>query len=142
MEWENYGDVNFFEYGGLLVRKDTEIENAYEFIWLYRDDEDEVIVASGWADISDYLAPEDKDRIMVNEIAGNRKDFIPTTENEKKNFLVDLVQTMGVHEFSPDFPEETGCSCYALGTVNDWYVPNDVAKRFLREHDVPEEYAA
>lgn len=53
------------------------------------------------------------------------------------SYCVDLINYFGIEEFYPEFPEETGCGPYALGTAQQWIVGRQIAKRFLKEHDVP-----
>ncbi len=145
-EWENYGDKNFLEYGGCLI-SEADSENCFHVIFLETEIFDYVgkykkpmIVAKCYVDLSDYLNPTNKTRKQVNTNAGYGKDYIPQTEEEKKFYCVELINYMGFHEFEPNFPEETGCNHYSLGTIGDWIVGKQIVKKFLKGYNVPTEY--
>ena len=144
--WINYGDINFIEHGGFLVKED-DYKDCFHVIFLqthidydYKGDyKIPMIVAKCYIDLSCWL--EDKeDREKVNHFVGNDKDFIPQTLEEKMSYCVDLINYYGIQEFDPDFPKETGCGCYAIGTVKDWIVGKTIVQRFLKEYDVPLRY--
>lgn len=142
-EWQNYGDINFIEHGGCLIKED-EHENCFHVLSLTTHIPDykgkyknPMIVAKCFIDLSDYLKPEDEDRKLFNICVGFDEDYIPQTLDEEMNYCVDLINYYGVQEFDPDFPEETGCGCYALGTVDKWIVGKTIVQRFMKECDVP-----
>lgn len=136
--WENFGDINFLEYGGCLVRKDTK-EDTYEIISLTTDICDYkgkyknpcVVARCYVADINDWISAE------INSFAGYDENYRPETEDQKMSYCVDIINYYGIHEFDPEFPEETGCGPYAIGTIEQWIVGRQIAKRFLKEHNVP-----
>lgn len=142
-KWENYGDINFLTYGGCLVKAD-DYKDCFHVLVLNTDidtdEEEKVIVAKCFIDLSDWLEPEDDGRKKVNSFVGYEENYIPQTEDEKMSYCVDLINYYGLHNFDPDFPKETGCGCYALGTITDWIVDKEIAIRFMKEYDVPEEF--
>ena len=142
-EWHNYGDTNFMEEGGCLV-KETERENCFEIIWLVTEVEDykkrykyPMIVARCYVDISSWLDNETLHN--VNDYVGNPSDFIPKTLEDKMRYVTDLIAYYGITEFEPNFPEETGCGPYGF-TWNKIIVGKTIAQRFLKEHDVPAKF--
>ena len=141
-KWENYGDINFIDYGGCLVKAD-ECQDCFHVLVLetevYVGKEEQVIVANCFIDLSVWIEDEDTKK-QINSFVGYKEDYIPQTEDEKMSYCVDLIKYYGIHEFDPKFPKETGCGPYALGTVTDWIVDKEVAIRFMKEFDIPEEY--
>jgi len=54
MSWENYGDVNPLEHGGLFIRKDPDFKDCYYVIEVYMtDDEESWLMGDCYVDISD-----------------------------------------------------------------------------------------
>lgn len=144
-EWHNHGDVNFLEYGGCLVRKISS-QDCYEIISLITEIPDykgkykcPMIVARCYIDLDAWLEAKNE-MVKINEFAGFGRTYIPQTEEEKESYCVDLVNYYGVEEFDPEFPEETDCGPYALGSVDRWIVGKEIVKRFLKEYDVPYEF--
>ena len=138
-EWYNYGDVNFMEYGGCLVRE-AEFKDCFEVIWLITEVvgykkryKYPMIVAKCYVDISSWLDNETLHN--VNDYVGNPSDFIPKTLEDKMRYVTDLIAYYGIAEFEPNFPEETGCSCYGF-TWNRIIVGKTIAQRFMKEHGV------
>lgn len=141
-QWQNYGDIDFIEYGGCLVKAD-EYQDCFHVLVLeteiYVGKEEQVIVAKCYIDLSTWIEDEDT-RKQINFYAGYKEDYIPQTEDEKMSYCVDLINCYGIQEFAPEFPKETSCGPYTLGTVVDWIVEKEVAIRFMKELDIPEEY--
>ncbi|WP_346961313.1 hypothetical protein [Clostridium sp.] len=141
-EWQNYGDINFIGYGGCLVRK-TEHEDCFEVMSLTTEIcdydgeyEKPMIVARCYIDLSCW---EDSFK-KVNYNVGYDKNYTPKTEEQKMSYCVDLINYYGIQEFDPDFPEETGCGCYALGSLPQWIIGKAIAQKFMRNYEVPEEF--
>jgi hypothetical protein len=60
-EWRNLGDVNFMEYGGVLVKQDDEVKGQFEFIQLHTEvdgDADKKILITGVFDADSYEQAE------------------------------------------------------------------------------------
>ncbi len=145
-EWKNYGDENFIQYGGCLVKED-DYPNCFHVLSLRTDIFDyqgkykvPMIVARCYIDLSDWLKPEDKGRKQVNSYVGYKEEYIPQTLEEKMSYCTDLINYYGIHEFDPEFPKETGCGPYALGTLPQWIVGKTIAQRFMKEQEVPYRY--
>lgn len=52
-KWENYGDVNFAEYGGILLRQAFENDkDSYDFVEVLTNDEGAYVVNTGIIDVS------------------------------------------------------------------------------------------
>lgn len=145
-EWKNYGDVNFMEYGGCLVKEFPNYPNAFYVMSLTTEVYCEckykkpMIVARCFIDLEDWLNPNDDQRKEVNKNAGYKEDYIPYTLDEKMSYCVDLINHLGIHEFDPVFPEETGCGPYGLGTLPQWIVGKTIAQRFMKEYGVPYQF--
>lgn len=144
-EWENCGDINFIEYGGCLVKED-EHEDCFHVLSLTTDIPDykgkykiPMIVAKCFIDLSDWLKPDNEDRISVNKFCGYDEDYIPHILDEKISYCVDLVNYCGIQEFDPDFPEETGCGCYGFAW-NKVIIGKTIAQRFMKECGVPAKF--
>lgn len=60
-EWKNLGDVNFMEYGGVLIKQDDEVKGQFEFIQLHTEidgDADKKILITGVFDADNYEQAE------------------------------------------------------------------------------------
>lgn len=145
-EWQNYGDFFFIEHGGCLVKQDT-YQNGFHVLSLtthicdYKGKyKKPMIVAKCYIDLADWLRPEDEGRLEMNRACGFDDDYIPQTLEEKMSYCVDLVNYYGIHEFDPDFPSETRCGCYALGTLPQWIVGKKITQRFMKKYGVPRKF--
>lgn len=140
-DWQNYGDVNFMQYGGCLVKEDI-YPDCFNVIWLRTDIFDydghgntkPMIVAHCFVNIVDWIRPE------VNKFAGYEEDYVPETLEDKMLYCTDLIDYYGIENFEPTFPTETGCTSNSLGTVNQWIVGTEVTKKFMKNYDVPYKY--
>lgn len=142
-KWYNYGDVDFIEYGGCLVRE-TDYKDCFNVIWLATEIADykkrykyPMIVAKCYVDISSWL--DNKTLYEVNSHVGNPSGFIPKTLEEKMQYATDLIAYYGLDEFDPEFPEETGCGPYGF----EWdkiIVGKTITQKFLKENGVPVEF--
>ena len=153
--WINYGDINFIEHGGFLVRE-TDYPECYDVIYLETNIYDyngdykiPMIVVKCFVDLSDWLKPDDKERIKFNQECGFDDDYIPTSLEEKMCYCADLVDKWGsgVWEFDPVFPKETGLGCYSCPDpmskkqiMEQMIVGKTIAQRFLKEYGVPLRY--
>lgn len=140
--WNNYGDINFIEHGGCLVRE-TDREDCFHVIWLntpicdYKGKyKNPMIVAKCYIDLSDWLKPDDEKRITFNKYCGFDEDYIPHTLDEKMCYCADLINYYGIQNFEPDFPNETGCGCYGF-IWDKVIVGKTIAQKFLKECGVP-----
>lgn len=139
-EWHNFGDINFIEHGGCLVRE-TDYEDCFHVIFLATEIADykkrykhPMIVAKCYVDVSSWLDSETLHN--VNDYVENSTDFIPHTLEEKMEYCTDLITYYGIAEFDPEFPEETGCGPYGF----EWdkiIVGKTITQRFLKENGVP-----
>lgn len=139
-EWHNYGDIDFLEYGGCLVRE-TYREDCFNVIWLATGFPDyngkykyPMIVTKCCVDISDWM--DNKTLHAINTFTGNKTDFIPKTLKDKMQYATDLIANYGIAEFDPYFPEETGCGPYGF-TWDKIIVGKTIVQRFLKENSVP-----
>ena len=140
-DWENYGDINFMEHGGYLVRRNSKY-NIFEVISLTCQIpdidvpvEDPCIVARcAVCDISDYL--KDKNILSeLNKVFGSQEGYIPSKEEELCAFATDLISYYGLWEFDPIFPDETGLGPYSLGAqAEKMVVSKETAKKFIQEY--------
>lgn len=144
-EWHNYGDLNFLEHGGCLVKED-EYKDCFHVLMLttYLPDyrgrlKYPMVVAKCFVDLSNYLKPDDEGRKEVNKFYNFDEDYIPQSLDEKMLFCVDLINHYGFHEFDPEFPEETGCGPYGF-TWDKIIVGKTIAQKFMKECGIPYKY--
>ena len=147
--WINYGDINFIEHGGCLVRE-TDYPECYDVICLETNIYDyngdykiPMIIAKCFVDLSDWLKSDDKKRMEFNEYCGFDADYIPYTLDEKMCYCADLVRNWGcgIWEFDPVFPKETNLGCYSFGvSIDEMIVGKTIVQRFLKEYGVPLRY--
>ena len=147
-DWENYGDVNFMEHGGYLVRHNSKY-NIYEVISLacHIPDvdipiEDSCIVARcAVCNINDYLE-DSKTLDELNSFFGYEKGYKPSTKEEMFAFAADLISFYGLWEFDPVFPKETGLGPYSLGApIEKMIVSKKTAEKFINEYiNLPNEH--
>lgn len=142
-KWNNYGDVNFLDQGGCLVKKD-EYEGCYNVISLMTPVCDyhgkykkPCIVSRCFVDITDWMSR--KNLQEINSYAGYPDSFKPKSEEEKEQFAADLIGYYGIGEFDPCFPEVTKCSPYGWN-FSDAIVGKAVAASFLKDCGVPYEW--
>ena len=139
-EWYNYGDVNFMEYGGCLVRE-AEFKDCFEVIWLNPEVWDykgkykkPMMIARCYIDLGLWLRTEESK--SFNKSCGYKEDYVPYTLEEKMEYCTDLINYHSLAEFEPYFPEETGCGPYGF-TWDKIIVGKTIAQRFMKEHGVP-----
>ena len=147
--WINYGDINYIENGGCLVRE-TDYPECYDVICLETNIYDyngdykiPMVVAKCFVDLSDWLKPDDKQRMEFNEQFGFDKDYIPHTLDEKMCYCADLVRNYGccIWEFNPVFPKETNLGSYSFGVaIDEMIVGKAIVQKFLKEYGVPLRY--
>ncbi len=133
--WKNYGDVNFAEYGGTLVRP-TQHSDEYEFFHLVVDDEGNKFAFSGTIDdLHDYA-----DEKCVIDMA---QEFDISVEEllfyEPTRVAAELVERYGhgVVEFSPS--NNVGTGRYSMD-YNDFKVTDRELAAFMEAVNVPYEY--
>ena len=143
-EWYNYGDVNFIEYGGCLVRE-TGFKDCFEVIWLATEIPDykgkyknPMIIARCYIDLGLWLRTNEEMK-SFNKSSGYGEDYVPYTLEEKMYYSADLISYYGIQEFEPEFPEETGCGPYGF-TLDKVIVGKTIAQRFMKEHGVPAKF--
>lgn len=139
-KWINCGDFHYLDHGGCLIRN---APGGYDVISLttgicdYKGKfKKPCIIAKCYIDFASWLKDSRK---KINSFAGYDEDYVPLTEDEEMSYCVDLINYFGIQEFDSEFPEETGCGPYAIGTIEHWIVGRQIAKRFLKEHSVPYE---
>lgn len=146
-EWKNFGDVDFLEYGGCLVRE-TDREDCFNVIWLATEITDykgkyktPMMVAKCYVDLYDWL---DKTRNIderkeVNKFNGYPEDYIPESLHDKMMYCTDLIGYYGIANYNPEFPSKTECGPYGF-TWDKIIVGKQIAQRFLKENGVPSQW--
>lgn len=146
-EWENFGDINFMQYGGYLV-KETDYPECYNVLWLEPEIFDykgkykkPMMVAKCYVDLSDWLdVTKDIDkRKELNYFYGYPEDYIPESLHDKMMYCTDLIEYYGIANYDPEFPSETECGPYGF-TWDKIIVGKQIAQRFLKENDVPSQW--
>lgn len=111
--WKNYGDINFFEYGGCQVRPTYSkeeikeyplLESVYDVFYLIREGE-LTIAALCTVDTDDSWinVPEVLRAIGLEDKDGKYGGLSP------ERFACELVQYYGVQEFHPIFYNNNFC---------------------------------
>ncbi len=136
-EWQNYGDVNFYEYGGVMVRKDTELSDSYNFFLFEKDDQNNKYAFYGTVtDLHDFREQE-----CINELVTERGYVSIDALLEDDPFLcvAELVRNYGcgVFEFSPKNCRWTGE--YSMD-MNEFKLNDQELVKFMSEVDIPTEY--
>ena len=73
-EWKNYGDVNFEEYGGILLKENG--ANTFDVIQVVERDDDAKICLKGSIDINDYTAKEENIRMYAGlDETSSKEDY-------------------------------------------------------------------
>lgn len=101
-EWHNYGDEDFTEYGGNLIKKDDEIEGNYNVFKVMVDNNDKKY-AFLCTVIPDWF--NDYDDEILNSLAKDEgydglKDMKEKSEYAFVDFLIDNYGT-GIFEYAP-----------------------------------------
>lgn len=146
-EWENFGDMNFMQYGGCLV-KEADYPEHYNVLWLEPEIFDyegkykkPMMVAKCYVDLSDWLNENENidERKELNKFNGYPEDYIPESLHDKMMYCCDLIGYYGITNYDPEFPIETGCGPYGF-TWEEIIVGKQIAQRFMKENDVPKEF--
>lgn len=128
-DWSNYGDVNFTEYGGLLIRQDPDyMDSTYNVIQVYTPfDNDEIPFRKVWGwlfsvDLEDnwidwnkvcacdglnLASASKKDRVAAAVSYYGNQEFnpIPLGDNSQECTMLELIATLeeiGAGEFIPE----------------------------------------
>lgn len=144
-EWQNYGDVNFYEHGGIMVRKDTELSDSYNFFYLEHDDQGNKYAFYGTVmDLKDYIGKGYLEELLnaFNDRPEPGLLYENVSEMIEKNpgaCVVELVRNYGcgVFEFSPKNCRWTGE--YSMD-MNEFKLNDQELVEFMSEVDIPAEY--
>lgn len=144
-EWQNYGDVNFYEYGGVMVRKDTELSDSYNFFLLEKDDQGNKYAFYGTVmDLKDYIGKGYLEELLnaFNDRPEPGLLYENVTEMIEKNpgaCVVELVMNYGcgVFEFSPKNCRWTGE--YSMD-MNEFKLNDQELVKFMLDMDIPTQY--
>lgn len=134
-EWNNYGDVNFAEYGGIMVRQSENCENDYEFFELQVGDENKYAFHGTVCNIIDYA-----DENVIKDVAAdfgydNVQDFIK--ENPERA-VVELVESYGYGAMEFDAQNGKGEGQYSLNR-NDFKLNDNQLVLFMEHAELPKD---
>ena len=135
--WYNYGDVNFYEYGGVMVRKDTDLTDSYNFFLLQKDDQGNRYAYYGTVcDLHDFREQECLNT-LVDERGYVSVDAL--IEDDPLFCVAELVQSYGYgpFEFSPKNCRWTGE--YSMD-MNEFKLNDQELVQFMSELDIPTQY--
>lgn len=136
-EWENFGDVNFFDYGGVMVKNcSTEASiPEYEFFYLITGNSDVKYAFHGsilW--LSDYLDTLQAEAAeMGYETA---QQWILENPESAAAWLVENYGT-GPFEFSPR--NHNGVGEYSMD-YRDFQISEEELGAFMKSVGIPDEY--
>lgn len=133
-EWVNYGDVNFTEYGGVMLRQDDERPNDYHFFKLDIDDYGDMYAFSGTVcDINEYA---DERAMKEGAQAYGYDDAESFIKNSPELAALELLSNYGcgVFEFSPS--NHNGTGQYSL-RMEDFRLCHNELVSFMEELEIP-----
>ena len=131
-EWENYGDVNFTEYGGTMIRQQGEDE--FEYFHLIVDGEEKYAFHGTIMFLADY--EEDLDKAAKDYGYKNGKDWLSKDPDFAACYLLENYGC-GIVEFSPTNYEGKGA--YSMN-YDDFLLTDEKLLGFMKEIEIPEEY--
>ena len=133
-EWQNLGDVNFFDYGGIMVRR-TERSDEFEFFMLQISAEGDKYAYNG---IVTYLEDHEADFAGIAEEFGY--DSAAAIMKEAPELCVrELLETFGYGPLEFNARNCRGTGEYSLDT-NDFKLNDEELCNFMRSVDIPEEF--
>ena len=136
LEWENFGDVNFFEYGGVMVKKDPDLSDSYNFFALFTVENKKFAFSGTVCDLHDFIK-EDVIKDLAADIGAPSPEFL--INGNPKLCVSELVPNYGCgpFEFSPS-------NCRGQGQYSmqweDFQVNDGELVDFMSELDIPAEY--
>lgn len=137
--WENYGDVNFFEYGGVLLDVDKEINENMDFpcfcVYALKLDifDTTRVLQTSYIDVLDYDSYID---VLCAYTGENPKEikkafdeyrsgiYDEVTLNVLKRYAVDVVDNLTVYEQRYDYIHEAALETHEIlksyGVPDEW----------------------
>ena len=110
-DWENFGDVNYLSYGGLLIRQDPDyMDRTYNVVQVSTHDASSDI-PEGYAWALYYSVDLDDNWYDWDSVASAAGQGLAQPD---KNLVQMLVNYYGPHEFSPSGFGKDGASCVAI----------------------------
>lgn len=131
-EWENYGDVNFFDYGGTMIKRAGDDE--FEYFHLIVDGEDKYAFHGTLMFLSDYV--DDLNKEARDYGYKNGREWLDKDPEFAASYLLENYG-YGVLEFSPT--NHDGLGAYSLNYA-DFLLTDEQLSDFMREVAIPEEY--
>ena len=136
-EWENYGDVNFFDYGGVMVRRDADIKDSYDFFQLsIADDGTKFAFRGTICDLHEYAKEK-----VIEDLARDRgrESAAVLIEKDPEVCVCELLAGYG---FGP--LEFSARNCHGTGEYstdwNDFKLTDEELCKFMEEQDIPVEF--
>lgn len=144
--WENFGDINFLTYGGCLVKRHwtdeelAKIENpellkyTYDVFYLNTEygDDNQNFAALCCIDLTDDFLDWNGMLYCIGQderIGMKLQDFLKETNISPKLLAKEMVEYMGVDEFSPiTFKNPQYPSC-----IEDYLVSNKDLKKWIQD---------
>lgn len=135
--WQNRGDVNFFDYGGVMIRKDAGIKDSYNFFQLSIADDGTKYAFSGTiCDLHDYAGEPLLKALARDRGYDTAEDLI---NNEPEICVMELLSEYGYGPL-----EFSARNCYGTGEYSldwaDFKLTDEELCKFMEEMDIPSEY--
>ena len=131
-EWQNYGDVNFLDKGGVQV-KVTDNEYEYEVIMVVPNPEKENEVFAGFTtiDVGDY----DDDEFLGSDLFSS--DCVIPTEELNERLAVEIAEKYGLVELSMCAFNENGANAQYASSLEAYAINKAELGHMLAERGVP-----
>lgn len=131
-KWENYGDVNFTEYGGTMIRQQGDDE--FEYFHLIVDGDEKYAFHGTLMFLSDYV--DDLNKMAKDYGYQDGKSWL----NKDPDFAACCILEnygCGIVEFSPT--NKDGLGAYSMN-YEDFKLSEEELLKFMKEVGLPEEY--
>lgn len=137
IKWDNFGDENFFEYGGVMTRPREDRENDYDFFQLLIDDEGNRYAFIGTVcDLKEYADNEVLQQAAIDLNYADAADFI---ESSPERAVVELVENWGCGAMEFSATNKDGQGAYSTDR-NDFKLSEQELAEFMTKLDIPDEF--
>lgn len=136
-EWKNMGDINFVDYGGVMVKRDDERPNDYHFFKLDIG-KDKYAYSGTVCDIYDY-ADTEVIKELSREMGYDDNDVESFIKNHPEQTVVELVTNYGYGSLEFGSRNCKGVGQYSLDS-KDFMLSHNELVAFMEKLNIPEGY--
>ena len=135
-EWNNHGDVNFADYGGVMTRTNDERPNDVEFFQIQISAEGDRFAYHGTVvDVTDYT---DNEYIKEEAEAQGKTPEEYIKENPEQAAVI-LVENYGYGAMEFSATNKDGQGAYSLDP-NDFKLSEQELAEFMKKVEIPDNY--